>query len=712
MPLMVIVTYRPAELLLTKNQFTQIKLNLQARRVCHEISLEFLSLNDIENYLSLEFPKHRFGKELAEIIHARTEGSPLFMVDLIHDLRDRKVIANLQGYWGLQQAVPEIQSDLPESIRSMIHRKIDQLDETDFKLMVTASVQGQEFDSAIVSKVLDRDPAGVEERLEELDSVHAFVRKVREYEFPDATLSTRYAFVHILYQNALYDSFSPTRKASLSLSVARTLEGCFREKSAGIALDLAFLYEAGRDFEKSADYFLLAAQNEVRVFANQEAVLLLRRTIANAEKLQGEERYSRTLKASLRSGQVHQTMGRFEDAVADFEAAEKVAAEADNPEGQIKALCAMAMAFFYTKQLPMVQEHGRRALKLANAVESSVGVPSAEIVLACERMGVGDIDAAVKYFDPAIPVLKKKGSPVEVIPPISFRGLIHNWSCEYEQAHQMINWALEQARESGNILQVLQCHFALSMALGNQGRVSDAMGIVKEGMNLAELNNERLFMTRFPNILGWIYRELQDFETALHLDTESVKLCQEFGEFHAEANARINLSHDCLVLGELESAYSHLQRAQQLVQQGVWMNWRFNIRLQAEMASYWLAREDLNRAASCAAALLKGAEKTTARKYIAWAHKLLGDIAVLEDRIEDGNNHYETALSTVHFHPCPALEWKILKASAELAGQLKDEPRSEALLGRSRTVIQTLADSVTDEELRRKFLSSKNIRNI
>ena len=74
----------------------------------------------------------------------------------------------------------------------MIQRKIDQLGEADRQLLVAASVQGQEFDSAVVAGRWGWTPADVEERLEVLERVHALVRLVREQEFPDGTLTLRY----------------------------------------------------------------------------------------------------------------------------------------------------------------------------------------------------------------------------------------------------------------------------------------------------------------------------------------------------------------------------------------------------------------------------------------------------------------------------------------------------------------------------------------
>ena len=59
--------------------------------------------------------------------------------------------------------------------------------------------------------------------------------------------------------------------------MAEALLGFYGERSHEVAAELALLLEAARDFARAADYFLLAAQNAVRVFANQEAVVLAAR---------------------------------------------------------------------------------------------------------------------------------------------------------------------------------------------------------------------------------------------------------------------------------------------------------------------------------------------------------------------------------------------------------------------------------------------------
>jgi serine/threonine protein kinase/tetratricopeptide (TPR) repeat protein len=267
MRLLIVVTYRPSELSLAKHPFLAVKLDLQARSVCREIALEFLSRSDVERYLGLKYPKHCFPAELPALIHTKTEGSPLFMVDVVQYLQHRQVIAEHQGGWALAASIPAIERNMPESVRSMIQRKIDQLGEEDRWLLVGASVQGYEFDSAVIAKALEIDPADVEERLEPLCRVHAFVQFVEEKELPDGTLTLRYRFVHVLYQNAFYASLKPTRKASLSTAVANALLIHYMDQSSVVASELALLFETARDFARASEYFLLAARHAARLFA-------------------------------------------------------------------------------------------------------------------------------------------------------------------------------------------------------------------------------------------------------------------------------------------------------------------------------------------------------------------------------------------------------------------------------------------------------------
>ena len=282
---LVLVTYRPTELLLGPHPFHRIKLELQSRGICTELSLGFLQRRDIDQYLEMTFPGHRFPVDFSGLIFSRTEGRPLFMTESLRYLRERGVIAETDGAWSLVKELPDVWQELPESVRGMIKRKLDRLGEGERRLLSAASIHGHEFDTAIVADMLKVSAADIEEQLDILHRVHALVRPIREHEFPDGTLSLRYAFVHLLYQNTLLQSLQPSRKMEWSLAAAEALVRHYGENRAAVATELAMLFEAARQPLRAIDYFLLVAQNAIQVFAHHEAVKLARRGLSLLPKV-------------------------------------------------------------------------------------------------------------------------------------------------------------------------------------------------------------------------------------------------------------------------------------------------------------------------------------------------------------------------------------------------------------------------------------------
>ena len=710
MRLLVLGSYRPSDLLLAKHPFLQVRRELQSRGLCREVAVELLSQMDTASYIDLEFPEHSFPSFFPSLIHSRTEGNPLFMTDLIRDLRDRSIIVENRGRWVLAKSVPEMERDFPESIRGMIERKIERLEEQGRNWLVAAAVQGHKFDSCTVGRALEIDVGEVEDRLEQLGKVHRFVDLLDENELPDGTLTQRYSFVHVLYQNALYARLRARQKASLSAGVAEALLKAYSDKSSEIASDLAYLFEAARQFEKASDYFLIAAQNAASVYASQEGEKLSRRAIENAEKLRGEVRLSRLLAAANRLGQFHLTLSKLEEAIGDFQLAEKSAAELGEVDAQVNAICSTAQACFNLKRLDETRGHADRAVNTARASGSETTIAAAEMLLGLLKMCLGETPEAEQNFNRSVPVLRKKSPPVQVLEVLAFASLLKAWKLDYKEADHTLEWSLQKSREIGMPYHIILNLFVRGMASFNRGRLSQGLDDLHEGMRLAELNNERYWLSRFPNTLGWAYREIEAPETALELNLEGAKVAREYKFGKPEANSHLNLAELYMELGELPRAFEHLQQSERIFEKDLWFRWRYDIRLKAELARYWMIRGDTKKAREYATESLSLAEPRVARKHMAWAHKLMGDIATVEERFDAARGEYDVALEMLRSRRCPTVEWRILLAAADMAKAHRDTSFDEDCRGRCRQVIQSLAESVTDDQLRRQFLNSEAIR--
>jgi tetratricopeptide (TPR) repeat protein len=242
--------------------------------------------------------------------------------------------------------------------------------------------------------------------------------------------------------------------------------------------------------------------------------------------------------------------------------------------------------------------------------------------------------------------------------------------------------------------------------------LGEALEVTREAQRLGELTGERVQLARFPNTLGWLHRELQDLEGALTLDLEGIQLTQEIGEKEAEINSQINAGQVYLLLGEPQRAFEHLERAGVLLEPFPWFKWVFQARLDAEWASYWIARGDTTQAAIRAQAALDITRRSLVRKYMAWSHRLLGDIAALEDRVGDARREYEAALGILAQFSYPGVEWVVRKSYAGLARKIGDSVATGEHTSHAVAIVQGLADSVADENLREKLLMSRAVREL
>jgi predicted ATPase len=275
--LLIITTCRPSDLAQARHPFLPVKLDLRARGMCREIVPGSLDLAAVAKYIALQFPEHAFPSDFARLVHERSEGNPLFMADMLRDLRHRQQVRQKDGRWILAADLPAVERELPDTIRSAVQRKIEALDDADRRLLGAASVQGVDFDSALVASALQLPDEEVEDRLDRLEREHALVRFIDESEETNRALTLRYRFAHQLYHGAFYDSLRGTRRASLSRAIAERLVARIGDRPCDCAAPLAVLFETGRDHLRAAHFWNRAAQAAARLYAHDESARLARR---------------------------------------------------------------------------------------------------------------------------------------------------------------------------------------------------------------------------------------------------------------------------------------------------------------------------------------------------------------------------------------------------------------------------------------------------
>ena len=555
---LIITPYRPSELLLEKHPFLAVKLNLQARGVCREIALPFLSKEEIERYLTLEFPDHQFPAELPDLIHTKTEGSPLFMVDLIRYLRDRRVIAQEQDRWALVEPLPDVERELPESVRSMIQRKFEQLSDDDRRLLISASVQGNEFDTAVLAAVLQVPAAEVEERLEILERVHSLVRQVEELELPDGTVTQQFQFVHRLYRNTMYASLGPTLKAELHRAVANTLIRLHGREIPEIASRLAVLFRDARDNEGAAKYFLIAAQNALGVFANQEAIRFCQQALEMLEPLvhksptpsdhlsaliaqtneqlgnmlaitgrhdEAREAYGRALtiippddqisQARLyrRRGKSHQTQRHSDEAMSAYDLAEATLgqetenASCDWRQEWISIQLERLWEFYWQGRVEDMRELVAKTRPHVDECGSQVQRGKFFNIMALYHLRSDRYvtsDEVIALAQAAQTAIHGTSDITEIINIGFSNGFAHLWRGELDEAEEKLQSVLRLAKRRGNLEHQVLCLTYLTIVSRKRGNLEETRRYLDEAMELAFACDMTPYLAMARANLAWL----------------------------------------------------------------------------------------------------------------------------------------------------------------------------------------------------------------
>jgi DNA-binding winged helix-turn-helix (wHTH) protein len=268
-PLLVVVTYRPVDVILSGHALKAVKQRLDQQRLCAEVRLPLFGREQVAQYLRQRLHVEEPMPGLADAILERTAGNPLFVVSLVDHMIDRQWLAAAGDSYSLTVAPSTIQAEVPEGVREMIEQQIETLPAAEARLLESASVAGEEFSAAAVAAALGSATPDVEALLREEARRGRFLRALGAAELAHGVLSERYAFAHSLHRDVLYRRIAASRRVDLHQRI-----GEWQEKIGASPAELAshFLEAAsvGRA-DKAVAYAVRAADRARALLGYAEA---------------------------------------------------------------------------------------------------------------------------------------------------------------------------------------------------------------------------------------------------------------------------------------------------------------------------------------------------------------------------------------------------------------------------------------------------------
>jgi tetratricopeptide (TPR) repeat protein len=279
MRLFVLGTYRVLETVINAHPLRGMVQELRGRRQCVELSLELLSTEEVAAYVA-----GRLGGPvttgLTTFIHERTEGNALFMVNIVEHLLQQRLIIGQEGQWALQEGSEAKLASVPEELRQLLLRRIEELQPEVRQVLEAASVVGVVFAATEVAAGLQRPVEEVEGICEGLAAKQHFLSDMGLTVWPDGTMTGRYQFQHALYAQVLYEYLGSVRRMRLHRRIGVCLEADYGDQVGEIAAQLAVHFEHGGEALRAVRYLQQASDNAVRRNAHHEAITILSKGVA------------------------------------------------------------------------------------------------------------------------------------------------------------------------------------------------------------------------------------------------------------------------------------------------------------------------------------------------------------------------------------------------------------------------------------------------
>ena len=598
--LMVLSTYRPADVLANAHPLAAVKEELQLHRLCRELALRPLAEAAVEEYLLRRFsvtPELAATvRSLAGPIHARSDGHPLFMVNIVDDLVARGAF--------VESARPSLR--VPADVRSMIERQFDRLGPAERRVLEVASVAGTAFSAPAVAAGAELGGMEVESCCTGLAQRQQLVEAGGVEEWPDGTIAAHYAFRHALYREVLYERVPPARRAALHTRVGRRLEKGYGERSSEIAAELAMHFERGRDLERAVRYLDAAGQNAIARNAPREAAAQLERAIGLLRAVPaGPHQAEQELKLQIALGSQLMAIDGWAAPEVEraYARAQALAEKVGDVPRLFPALWGLWLYRWGRGELGRARALGEHLLEVAARAGDrtmvlqahhalwptlfSLGEPRAALDHAMEgtaqyEAGVqrspgplygnhdpgtcalyfgawalsllGQPDRAAEMSRQAIALARQLAHPFSEALSLFFAAAVHHCHGEPAAAREPAESAVGLARAHGFGLVLAWATTLLGWAMSRQGQVDDGIATLQRGMAATQESGSEQFRPYFLGLLADACASTGRIEEGRAAVTEALAAAARTGERFYEAELyRLH--------GELASAEPSLLKA-------------------------------------------------------------------------------------------------------------------------------------------------------
>jgi class 3 adenylate cyclase/tetratricopeptide (TPR) repeat protein len=439
-------------------------------------------------------------KKTRQMIMEKSEGNPFFIEEIIRSMLDRGLIVQENSHWRATQEIERI--DLPGTLNGVITARLDRLEDSARLILQSAAVLGREFSLEVLSELVDA-PELVEQTLTELQRRELVREKSR---FPEP----RFAFKHVLTQEAAYDSILLSNRRELHRMAADSLAKRYPEAAAEIARHLLEAHQVGR----AVPYLVQAGDQAARAYATTEAIHNYQQAIEHRDAVQDPDLVRRAYEGLgsvlLFSNQIPEALKTYQDLLAIGEAQAHLPTRL-SAMNKLASVYALRMGDFQKGEALLTQVNS-----LSRQSDDKSAIPEAALIRCQVCSAKADFKSVVDTMAEVVALGKELSNQEYVMLGLAHVAISLVQMIQFDEAKIKAAEGLRVAREIGDreheavflVMPVAQCHI-------RDGDFTAAKEALQEGLQIGRKIGSLLPQIFASYLLGDIARWQGEYESAL-----------------------------------------------------------------------------------------------------------------------------------------------------------------------------------------------------
>ncbi|MFC1848733.1 serine/threonine-protein kinase PknK [candidate division CSSED10-310 bacterium] len=521
-PILIIGTYRSEEisqpLLKVLQAEKTIKLDLPRLGASAVAAI-------IEDMLALPSPPQIF----SEYLTRQSEGNPFFVAEYLRTAVEEGLLwRDSKGNWviGGDDSQPARSEDfenlaIPRSLRELANRRITGLPGAARLVLENASIIGREISLSLLDMMVKLEETAFNDGLEEL-----FRRQVFEESEPGLI-----RFIHNKIREVTYDSIAESRKTSLHLAAATSIEKLYATELNEFLAELGYHWEMAGDLNKARQCYVAGARKAKRRYSYQEAERLY---LAHLNLLEKPSSDSVTIRNEV-CEEVYLVQGRNHEAIASLKLALEEARAMKDKQGEVSCLLNCAHAQWIVGQLDQALASNEEALQLCQSLKLEAGIAKSYGGLAVVHHIQGRFDEASTLYQRAAKLHRKLDNLESQAIALGNLGALRHDQGKTQQALRLQKQALSILRKIGAKRREAITLVNLGLVYQAQGDLKNAQALMEEALLiLKDIGDKRTEAISYGN-LGNIARENGELAAARKLYEQALTILQTISDRREEA---------------------------------------------------------------------------------------------------------------------------------------------------------------------------------